>query len=88
MEEAALVQVDIACAGLVVTEIAEAIEGIRHGNPPDDKIPEHSSTEAEYADAIIRMFDHAGEWDWKLGAAIIAKIEYNKTRSYKHGKKA
>ena len=50
---------------LVVTELAEAVEGLRHGNPPDDKVPEFSAAEAEFADAIIRMMDQAHARGWR-----------------------
>lgn len=71
---------------LVVTELAEAVEGLRHGNPPDDKIPEFTAAEAEFADAIIRMMDQAHARGWRVAQAIEAKMKFNKTRGYKHGK--
>ena len=74
-------------AMLVVTELAEAVEGERKGNGPSEHIPEFSAVEEEIADAIIRLADMAGGWNLRLGAAIIAKLEYNASRPYKHGKK-
>ena len=44
---------------LIVSELAEAMEALRHGNPPDSHIPEFSGMEAELADAIIRIADLA-----------------------------
>lgn len=72
---------------LMHSELSEVLEGIRHGNPPDDKIPEFSSAEAELADTIIRIMDYAGHKGFRLAEAIIAKNNYNETRPYKHGKK-
>lgn len=72
---------------LVHSEISEALEGIRHGNPPDDKIPEFTSAEAELADAVIRIMDICTHYNWSLEAAIKAKHQYNLTRPFKHGKK-
>jgi hypothetical protein len=72
--------------GLCHTELSEALEGIRHGNPPDDKIPEFSCGEAELADAMIRIMDLAKKRGYRLGLAIIAKHRFNVTRPYKHGK--
>ena len=72
---------------LMHSELSEALEAIRHGNPPDNHIPEFSGAEAELADCCIRIFDMAGEHGYRLGEAIIAKMAYNKTRPNKHGKK-
>ena len=72
---------------LVVTELAEAVEAIRHGNPPDDKIPTFSGAEAECADAVIRLMDMAEFYGWRLSEAIIAKAEMNKGRQKMHGGK-
>lgn len=44
---------------LVVTELAEAAEGIRK-DLKDDKLPQYPMESVEIADAIIRMYDLAG----------------------------
>lgn len=72
---------------LITTELAEAAEGLRHGNPPDDKIPTFSAAEAELADAIIRIMDMAEAYGWDVAGAIIAKAEMNKGRAHMHGGK-
>lgn len=84
---AAKIQIDIACLALVMTECAEAIEAIRHGNPPDDKIPQFDGAVAEMADAVIRLMDVAECRGWPLAEAIVAKAEMNKTRAPMHGGK-
>lgn len=71
---------------LVVTELSEAVEGLRHGNPESDKIPGFNAAEEELADAIIRMADLWGRRGWRVPEAIVAKLTYNATRPYKHGK--
>lgn len=44
---------------LVITELAEAVEGIRK-NLDDDKLPHRKMEEVEMADAAIRLFDFSG----------------------------
>lgn len=83
----ALATSQLAGLALVHSEISEAVEAIRAGNPPDDKIPEFSGAEAECADAVIRLMDLAERYDWRLAEAIAAKSQYNITRLHKHGGK-
>lgn len=71
---------------LIHSELSEALESLRHGNPPDDKIPEFSGAEAELADVIIRIMDLAAGRNWDVAGAIVAKMRYNAGREYKHGK--
>lgn len=71
---------------LMHTELSEALEGMRHGNPPDDKIPEFSSVEAELADVILRIMDMAGARNFRVAEAIVAKMTFNATRPMLHGK--
>lgn len=73
-------------ASLCHSEISEAVEAKRHGDPPDQHCPEFSSSEIELADTIIRIGDFAGANNLRLGEAIIAKLKYNQTRAYKHSK--
>lgn len=75
---------------LVVTELAEVAEGLRHGNPESDKIPGFTQVEEEVADVLIRLADwtRAKGHSRNLARAIIAKLEYNAGRPYKHGKSA
>lgn len=72
---------------LIHSEVSEALEALRHGNPPDDKIPAFSGVEAELADVIIRIMDISKARGWCVANAIVAKIAFNETRSHKHGGK-
>lgn len=78
---------DSPIAMLVVTEISEAVEAMRNGGGMSEKIPEFSKEEEEFADAIIRILDLAGAKGYRLGPAILAKHEFNKTRPHMHGGK-
>lgn len=71
---------------LIVSEIAEGMEGHRKGQK-DDHLPQHSSLAVELADAVIRILDLSAALDLNLSEAIRDKYNYNRTRPYKHGKK-
>jgi len=63
---------------LIVSELAEAQEGLRHNNRENFK--------EELADVCIRVFDLCGGLDIDLEAEIIKKMKKNKDRPYKHNK--
>lgn len=71
---------------LMHSELSEALEADRAGNPPDDKIPEFSGLEAELADCIIRILDFSEANNLKVISAMVAKAAYNETRPFRHGK--
>lgn len=64
---------------LMVSEIAEAMEGERR-DLPDDKLPHRRMAEVELADALIRIFDYAGGLGYDLEGAFREKMKYNAHR--------
>lgn len=71
---------------LIHAEISEALEAMRQNNPTSNKIMDFSKVEEELADAVIRIMDYAFGKDLDIAGAILAKIEYNKSRVFMHGK--
>lgn len=72
---------------LMHSELSEALEALRHGNPADDKIPVYDGCTAELADVVIRIMDFCGHHGMPIADAIVDKIAFNKTRPHKHGGK-
>lgn len=70
---------------LMHSELSEALEADRK-NLPSDHIEGFSGLEEELADCIIRIFDFAGHHDLRLAEAFTAKVLFNLSRPYKHGK--
>lgn len=69
------------------SELSEALEARRAGMEDHFEFggkPEGAAI--EMADCIICILDLAEHEGWDMDKAIREKVEYNKTRPYKHGK--
>lgn len=72
---------------LMVSEVAEAMESDREDDPADEHLSDFTGMEVELADVVIRAFNLAESRGFRLGEALVAKIEMNRTRERKHGDK-
>lgn len=64
---------------LIVSEIAEAMEGERK-SLQDDKLPHRPMAEVELVDAMIRILDYGAGHGYDLGGAFVEKMAYNAVR--------
>jgi len=67
------------------SEIGEAVEAVRKPGL-DHHCPEFSNFIIEEADVLIRVGDTCAKRDLPLGEAVVAKLLFNATRPFKHGK--
>jgi NTP pyrophosphatase (non-canonical NTP hydrolase) len=72
---------------LIHSELSEALESDRDANSGlSEKFPQFQERDVELADVLIRLFDLCGYLKIDLPAIVIAKMDYNSKRPYKHGK--
>lgn len=70
------------------SELSERLECIRKDpERMDEHCPKFLNLEIEVADELIRALDFCGRRGLRIGEAVIAKMKYNKSRPYMHGKK-
>lgn len=85
---------------LCISELTEAGEALRREKLNLSLHPEFNAEKAyvfeahykdkfqdELADAMIRLFDLCGYLNIDINEWITCKLAYNKTRTYKHGKR-
>jgi len=89
LHPAGRVIIGLAAIGLAHTELSEAVEAIRKHDPATWS--DHTTKDTlvrELAGAIVRIMDYAASEDLPLAMAIVAEIQTNSQRGYKHGGKA
>lgn len=74
---------------LMHSELSEALEAYRDGNPLSEKIGDKGFSQAdeELADLQLRLLDFVGAHEIDLDGAVAAKLEMNAGRKHMHGRK-
>lgn len=78
---------DATLLALIHSEVSEGLSSVLSGNQPSSHIPEYSGLEEEMADVIIRIMDMAESKNFDIGKAVIAKMKFNASRTWRHGGK-
>ena len=68
------------------SELSEAFECMRMGNPPDKNIHDMSGAEVQLSDVLGILMDFEMGFGFKIAEALLKKMEFNKSRGYLHGK--
>lgn len=84
-------RLDGTAIGLIHGEVSEMLEARRRPGwrtDPSEHVPEFTAFVEEGADVIIRVLDLFARLDLEheLARAIVAKVAYNATRPFKHGR--
>ena len=72
---------------LLHSEISEAVECARLGDPPDKNIGDFSGIEVQLADVLGILMDAEEGFGLNIAEALLRKMEFNKSRGYMHGGK-
>lgn len=69
-------------------EVSELCDVFARGteDDPDKDCLAFSKAEIEWSDCLLRLFDIAGRYGFRP-AAVLAKLEFNRTRPIRHGGK-
>ena len=69
------------------SELSEALECFRMGNPPDKNIKDMSGAEVQLSDCLGILMGIEVGLGLNISGALLRKQEFNKTRDYRHGGK-
>jgi len=69
------------------SELSEALECHRNGNPPDKNITDMSGLEVQLSDVLGILLDIQAGYGLKIAEALQKKMEFNKCRGWMHGGK-
>lgn len=74
---------------LIHSEVSEALECLRGGQLEVSRAgAKPEGLPIELADIVLRVLDFAGALGIDLEDAVLEKLEYNRTRAYRHGGRA
>jgi cytidyltransferase-like protein len=68
------------------SELSEALECSRFGDPPDKNIKEFSGLEVQLSDCLGILMDMEIGYGLRISEALGHKMKFNETRGYRHGK--
>lgn len=68
-------------------ELSEALEAARNDDPESIVIEGFGCVEEELADLVIRVMGLARYRGYRVAKAVVAKMEYNRSRPKRHGGK-
>lgn len=71
---------------LLNTEISELTEANRKDIIDSDHLDGFTMAEEEASDILIRVLDWAHRRGLRIGEAMVAKLDYNATRPFRHDK--
>jgi cytidyltransferase-like protein len=71
---------------LAHSELSEALECARYGNPPDKNIKDMGGVSVQLSDVLGILLDMDEGYGLKLVEALEKKMEFNESRGWLHGK--
>lgn len=86
--EAAIKQVILGRIALIHSEQSEAVEAVRKHDPSTWSSTEKDTFVSEMAGTVVRIMDLCEWLGVPLAEAIVAEVQRNEKRGYKHGNKA